>query len=590
MNVFDLVATLSLDTSGYEDGIKDAEKQGQSLGGALKSAGKTVAVAGAAVAGVGAGLFKFADSVAGNADEIDKMSQKLGLSTKAYQEWDYVMQISGTDINSMGAGIKTLTNKLDDAINGSDTAAQAFERIGLSLEDLQGMSREDVFAEVIYAFQDMDDTAERAALANELLGRSGAELAPLFNTTAEETKNLIQEVNDLGGIMSEDAVKQGAEFKDSLTSLKTAFQGAANELGQELMPYITDFIKKITEFVKEGGIKKIIDRFKQLLPVIKTVVAGFVAFKAALAISSIIKGVTTAIKGVSAAQSILNTVMSANPFGLVAAAIAAVVTVLITLWNTSEDFRNAVMAIFDAIKNYFSDLVEGVKAIFEDIPAFFEWVFESAGELVQEAWSGIVDFFSGIWDGIAGIFEGIGEWFSTIFTGAWTGIQLAWEGVTGWFQDIWDGITGIFDAAVGGVVDFFGRIFGDAWEAITDVFATVGKFFEGVFKTIKTALEGVVDFFGDLGKRAWDAFVTSNPLFEAISLGGEGFGDFITGVEMAITGKDPRVKESNEANGWGASGATERRGDINVFIGEEAVDDINVRSEQRTNLRSGGRS
>ena len=42
------------------------------------------------------GLFKFADGVASNADEIDKMSQKLGMSAQAYQEWDYVMQISGT--------------------------------------------------------------------------------------------------------------------------------------------------------------------------------------------------------------------------------------------------------------------------------------------------------------------------------------------------------------------------------------------------------------------------------------------------------------------------------------------------------------
>ena len=355
MNVFDLVATLSLDTSNYQDGIEDAKKSGSSLGNNLKSAGKTIAVAGAAVAGVGAGIFKFADGIADNADEIDKMSQKLGLSRKAYQEWDYVLELSGADINSMGAGIKKLTNKFDDAINGGESSIEMFEKLGLSIEDIKDLSREELFSEVIFAFQGMEDNAERAALATDLLGRSGAELTPLLNTTAEETKGLIQEVNDLGGIMSDDAVKDGAAFKDSLTSLKTAFGGAAAELGKELMPYITDFVNKITDFVKSGGIGKITNAFKKMIPVIAAATAGFVAYKTAIAIASVIKALTSATEGMSAAQGILNAVMNANPFVLVATLIAGVTAAVVALWNTSDDFRGAITLMFEDIAEFFGN-------------------------------------------------------------------------------------------------------------------------------------------------------------------------------------------------------------------------------------------
>lgn len=584
MNVFDLVATLSLDKSGYEEGIKDAEQQGQSLGGALKSAGKTVAVAGAAVAGVGAGLFKFADGVASNADQIDKMSQKLGLSAQKYQEWDYVLKISGTEMSNMSTGLKTLTNKFDDAKNGGAGSIEMFEKLGLSMEEIQGLSREELFEQVIFAFQGMEDSAERAALASDLFGKSGQELAPLFNTTADETRALIEEVNDLGGVMSDDAVKSGAEFKDSVTALKTAFNGAKNELGKELMPVITDLIKKITEFVKNGGIKKIIDWFKQMAPIIKGAAAAFVAFKAAMGIASIIKGVSSAL-------GVLNAVMAANPIMLIVAAIAALVLALITLWNNCEEFRNAVTAIITAIATIIMEVIDGIKAIFEDIPAFFEWVFESAGEAIEAAWSGIVDFFSGIWDGIVAVFTGIGDWFGDIFSGAWKAITDVWDAVVGWFQDIWDGITGIFDAVVGGAVDFFGGIFGKAWDAVTGVFSAVGDFFSGVFQSIKDALSGVIDWFRWLGGAAYDAFIESNPLVEAISMGTEGFADFLHGVDISLNG-DPSEALTNAEKGFTTSAVENRRNEtnVNVYIGDEAVDDVVTRSENRRDLRSGGRS
>ena len=264
MDVFDLFAKLSLDSSEYEKGLSDAESKGSNFGKGLGTAAKigvgAVAAVGTAAVAAGTALVKNTGEVAEYGDSIDKMSQKVGMSAEAYQEWDYVMQISGTEMSSMTTGLKTLTNKFDDAVNGSDKAVETFDRLGLSMEDIQGLSREDLFAKVITQFQGMEDSAERAALANDLFGRSGQELAPLFNTTSEETQRLIQEVNDLGGVMSDESVKASASYQDQLTALTTSFTGLKNNLVSDFLPSVTDVMGGLTEIFSgnyDEGVNKI---------------------------------------------------------------------------------------------------------------------------------------------------------------------------------------------------------------------------------------------------------------------------------------------------------------------------------------------
>lgn len=232
----------------------------RALGGMGKVALGATAAVGTAVAALGAKFVSGAGEVAEYGDSIDKMSQKVGLSAEAYQEWDYVLKISGTEMANMTTGLKTLTNKLDDAKNGSSTAQDTFARLGLSMDDLANMSREEVFSATITAFQGMEDSAERAALANDLFGRSGQELAPLFNTTTAETEALKEQVRELGGIMDDDAVKASAEYQDQLTALQTAFQGLTRNMMSEFLPSMTQVMEGLTDIFAgdtEGGLGKI---------------------------------------------------------------------------------------------------------------------------------------------------------------------------------------------------------------------------------------------------------------------------------------------------------------------------------------------
>ena len=362
MDLFNLFAKIALDTSDYEKGLDDSEKKASSFGeklkGGLKTAGKIGAAAvGAVAAGtaaLGTALVKGAGEAAAYGDNIDKMSQKLGISAEAYQEWDAILQHSGTSIDSLQKGlmsIGTAMGELQNASNvtidtteieksriayeraasavsdaekeynkivkkrGADSkaakdaynnlveaqikateaeekynaalegtspeigaAAKAIDALGVETKTSSGEMRnqEDVFSDIITALQKMDDESQRNALAQDIFGQSVKELGPLLNTSAEDTDAMRQRVHELGGVMSDEAVKAAAGYQDALQDMQTAFGGLKNNLFSQFMPGITSVMGGITEIFSgnsdsgvgqvSAGISDIISRISTGMP------------------------------------------------------------------------------------------------------------------------------------------------------------------------------------------------------------------------------------------------------------------------------------------------------------------------------------
>ena len=222
---------------------------GESAGNNLVTTFKNALVA----AGIGTAVkaaFSAVGDLAEYGDTIDKQSQKIGISAKAYQEWSAVLQHSGTDINTMQSAMRKLSSA---AADGSD----AFQKLGISQEEAMSMSQEDLFARVIEGLQGMEAGSERAALAQDLLGRGAQEMAALLNTSAEDTQAMKDRVSELGGVMSDDAVKASAAYRDSLQDMTTAFQGLGRGLLSEFLPGITGVMDGLTAIFAgdaEGGL------------------------------------------------------------------------------------------------------------------------------------------------------------------------------------------------------------------------------------------------------------------------------------------------------------------------------------------------
>lgn len=273
--------TGSLDETG--DQAEKTERETGKLGEALK--GGLVAgaqAAAAAIAGVTAAaaaavteVVKMSGEVAEYGDSIDKAAQKVGISAEAYQEWDFILQHSGTSADVLQGSVKKLSTQMlnaqkviagtaiadeeleaqlsageisaeqyaeaydklyDEAYKGID----AFTALGYSMSDLENMgSTEELLADVIARLQEMPESVERTALATSILGKGAMELGALLNTSAADTEAMREQVHALGGVMSDEAVKDAAAYQDSLQNMQTAMGGLKNSLISELLPSLT---------------------------------------------------------------------------------------------------------------------------------------------------------------------------------------------------------------------------------------------------------------------------------------------------------------------------------------------------------------
>ena len=276
-SIFSLFGEILIDNTNANKNIDDttgkAEKSGAKVGSAFSSIAKGAAAMGTAVVAgataIGTAAFKIASDTSSAADEVDKMSQKLGMSREAYQEWDYVLSQAGVEINSMATGMKTLTNKIDDAKNGTSSAADMFTKLGISMEDLNSMSREEVFERVIAGMQGMEDSTERAALANDLFGKSGQELTALFNETAESTETLKNKAHELGMVMSDETIDAGVKFTDTVDTIKRSLGGMVNSLGGSVLPIVQAILTLI-----ESKLPLVQSLFARLAPILQSVFDG----------------------------------------------------------------------------------------------------------------------------------------------------------------------------------------------------------------------------------------------------------------------------------------------------------------------------
>ena len=203
-------------------------------------------------------------------DNIDKMSQKMGMSAEGYQEWDFIMQHCGTSMETMKASMKTLAN-------AASTGSEAFDQLGISQEQIASMSQEELFNATIAALQNVEDETTRTYLAGQTLGRGATELGALLNTSAEDTEAMRQQVHDLGGVMSDDAVKAAAAYKDSLQNLQTSISGLKNNMSAQLLPAVTQVMDGLTLIFSGGdmdagmemigqGIDELAAKLEEILP------------------------------------------------------------------------------------------------------------------------------------------------------------------------------------------------------------------------------------------------------------------------------------------------------------------------------------
>ena len=167
------------------------EKIGDTIAGVGKAIGVAMAAVGAAAVAAGAYLYGMAKETEAAGNAINDYSLQMGFSRQAIQEWDYVLSQNGATLGNLNYGMRRVVAAMGSLDEEGGKVGKAITRLGLDFDEVRAKSPEDAIDAVVRAFQDMDEGAEKTALALEIFGqRGGMMLVPLLNETAEATEEL----------------------------------------------------------------------------------------------------------------------------------------------------------------------------------------------------------------------------------------------------------------------------------------------------------------------------------------------------------------------------------------------------------------
>lgn len=292
-----------------------------------------------------------------------------------------------------------------------------------------------------------------------------------------------------------------------ISGISTASPGVQAIIGTAILPHI---LKIVDTVGKIGG----------AVSSVASVVGG--AINGVIGIGGKLMG------GISKLWALL----MSNPITQVITVVGLLVAAFVALWNTSEDFRNfwiglwenlknVVSTAVDAIVGFFSGIVDFIKnnwqgillmivnpftgafkLIYDNCEAFRNFVdglmksvgdmFAAGWEAVKSAWSAASGFFSGLFSGIKNAATTAGSVIGSALSKAWVAVTSAWNGATGFFSGIWDGIKGVFSNAWDAFTDIGGNIVKGIWNGITNLAGwlrdKIMGFFSGIVNGVKSFL------------------------------------------------------------------------------------------------------
>ena len=376
--------------------LKALSEQFKKAGDALQKAGqsmKELSVAGAAVV---ATLGTMTAAAAKNADQLNTLSKRYGISTKELQKYALTAGLVDVDLETVTKSHVKLEKTMYSAAQGSKTNAAYFEKLGVSIYDANGnlRSSDEVFNDTIAALGKMENETERDAVAMALMGKSAAELNPLIEDggkTYAETAALMQKYGL--DFIDQETLDKSNEFQDKIDQIKLMGTLAYQTLGAKLAEYLLPALEKVVDWV--GRLANWLSNLDPRLLTIIGAIGGVVAAAAPLLI-----GLGKVATGVGALINLMG-VLGPAIAGIVAAlgpvvlAIGSVIAIGVLLYKNWDTIKARAIAFKDKVINTFNQFKAKVTSIFNAVKNAIVTPIQSAIDIVKNAIERIKSIING---------------------------------------------------------------------------------------------------------------------------------------------------------------------------------------------------
>lgn len=472
---------------------------------------------------------------------------------------------AGTALNAV---LRDMTAKMEDG-------AIAIGEQSVAVMDAEGNYRDftDILADVQAATNGMGDAEKAAALQSTFTADSIKGLNLMLNAGADEMVGFRDELYGCAGAAEETAATMTDNLGGDLAAMNSAFEelslkiydglqeplrSAVQFITGTVVPGIEGFMAWLTtgtqEFDEFGNVvgetasplSQLASTVQSMVPVLAAAGGALLAYEGySLAVTVAEKARAAATTLVDNATKLLNGTMKLNPIGIVITLIGALVAAFLYLWNTSEEFRNFWIGVWDAVKAAVQPLADWVMA---NVITPLVSKFQEFQTLFAGLWDAIVANVTSAWEQIAPIVQAGMQVIQTIIGAVMPVIQAAWDGAWGLissvFTAIWDNISNTVNTVMGviqGIIQVVtGIISGDwgaVWSSIKQIFESIvngilqagANVFNALTSIISSVLTGIYNVWAFI----WNSvFIVASSIWNAIS---SNIGGVVNGIWNNIT-------------------------------------------------------
>lgn len=342
-------------------------------------------------------------------------------------------------------------------------------------------------------------------IMSEATGKSMADLRDEVSAgkiSFEDIAEAMQIATSEGGRYYNAMEKASQTMNGKLSTAMDALKTALGELTQSLLPIVTKVVEKITEWANafanlDKGTQETILKIAGLLVVAGPILS--IVGKISSGISTLIPLVSKIGKAFTSGGSAVKLLSSAfklltNPVTIVIAIIGAVIGVIIYLWNTNEDFRNAIINAWNSICNFF-----------KSIPGFFQGIWESIKNFFINGWNSIVSFFT---ETIPQWIQNIITWFQQLPYNIGLLIGQILGHILNFGLNVWNWVTVDLPQIIQGIIDWFAQLPGRIWEWLQNTINNIATWGQETWNTATTwvsnTINSIIDWFSKLPGRIWE--------------------------------------------------------------------------------------